>query len=239
MLKPPFKAVLFDLDDTLYDDTASYRHASERVARDIASECGVDAEALRHAYVIEAESFWQSLHSGNLQKGTIGLRQRMWSAAMRSLGVDDQVLAARAAEAFNHYRKERMELFPGSLELLVSLRERGIVLALVTNGLAETHREKIALLRLELAFDEIIIADEVGMAKPDPRLFAHVCERLGAPPSASVMVGDRFDRDVVGAQGAGLQSIWFNVRNEPIPAGAAPPDAIVQDIDALAAVLRP
>jgi HAD superfamily hydrolase (TIGR01549 family) len=238
MLNPLFKAVLFDLDDTLHDDIASYRHASECVARDISGECGLDAEGLRRAYVIEAESFWQNLSDGDLKKGIVGLRQRMWGAAMRAMGVNDDELAERAAQAFNYYRRERLKLFPGALELLAALRARGVALALVTNGFAETHREKIALLQLERAFDEILIADEVGMLKPDPRIFAHACERLKVKAGESVMVGDRFDRDVLGAQAAGLQSVWFNVRGEQIPAGAASPDAIVQDIDALAVVLK-
>jgi len=238
MLTLPYKAVLFDLDDTLHDDTASYRRASACVARDIALECGVDAEAIRHAYTIEADSFWQNLHVGNLKKGPVGLRQRFWGAALRAAGIYDPALAERAANAFNHYRKEALELFPGVLELLVSLRARAIALGLVTNGFAETHREKIALLQIEQVFDEIIIADEVGMVKPDPRIFAHVCERLGVQAVTTVMVGDRYDRDILGAQAAGLQTVWLNMRNESVPAGAAPPDEIVEDIAGLAAIFR-
>jgi putative hydrolase of the HAD superfamily len=238
MLTLTYNAVLFDLDDTLHDDTASYRYASVCVARDFARECGVDAEAIRRAYTIEAESFWQNLHVGDLKKGPVGLRQRLWGAALRAVGIHDSAVADRAALAFNHYRKERLELFPGVLELLASLRARGIALGMVTNGFAETHREKIGLLQLEQVFNEIIIADEVGMVKPDPRIFAHVCERLGVQAGMTVMVGDRYDRDIVGAQAAGLQSVWLNMRDEAVPAGAAPPDEIVEDISGLIALFH-
>jgi putative hydrolase of the HAD superfamily len=237
MLNPLYNAVLFDLDDTLHDDTASYRRASARVARDLAAECELDAETIDRAYTLEADSFWQNLHTGNLKKDPGGLRRRLWGAALHAAGIHDPALAERAAAGYNYYREDGLELFPGVLELLASLRARGIVLALVTNGFAETHREKISLLQIELAFDEIIIADEVGMVKPDPRIFAHTCERLGVQAATSVMVGDLFDRDILGAQAAGLQTVWLNVRNEPVPAGAVPPDAIVEDIAGLAAVL--
>lgn len=238
MLTLPYKAVLFDLDDTLHSDTASYRHASACVARDIALECGVDAEAIRHAYMVEADSFWQNLNVGDLKKRPLGLRQSLWGAAMRTVGIHDPAAVNRAALRFNEYRKESLELFPGVLELLASLRARGVALGLVTNGFAETHREKIVLLRIEQAFDEIIIADEVGMVKPDPRIFAHVCERLGVQAGMTVMVGDRYDRDILGAQAAGVQTVWLNMRDESVPAGVAPPDAIVADIAGLAALFH-
>jgi putative hydrolase of the HAD superfamily len=233
-----FKAVLFDLDDTLHDDTVSYRYAAERAARDIAVVYGLDAYAIACAYELEATTFWESLHASDLAKRPVGLLQRFWGLALRKMGIEDEALATRAAEAFNRYRMECVELFPGALELLLSLRERGLALGLVTNGFVETHREKIELLRLEEIFHVIAIADEVGMIKPDPRIFAHVCERLGVLPSASVMIGDNFERDILGARAAGMQTVWFNERNEEIPPGAVPPDAIAQNIDALAGLLN-
>ena len=121
-------------------------------------------------------------------------------------------------------------LFPGALDLLRSLKERGIKLGLVTNGLSETHREKIALLRVSEFFDAIFLADEVGMIKPDPLLFAHACRTLGGAPARAAMVGDRYDRDIRGALEAGLFTVWLNVRAEELPPGAAPPDATVSSI---------
>jgi putative hydrolase of the HAD superfamily len=233
-----YRAVLFDLDDTLHDDDEATHRAAERVATGIAGERGVDAALLHHMYFREACAFWENLSENHLMTKLVDLRKQMWWGALRAVGVDDEALAERAAADYNRFRKEHLRLFPGVLELLASLRMRGIATALVTNGFAETHREKIALLKLEDAFDEIFIADEVGMVKPDPRLFAHVCERLKALPAESVMVGDRFDRDIRGAQAAGLQTVWFNVRNEQVPLGDAPPNETVYSIEALAAALR-
>jgi len=110
-------------------------------------------------------------------------------------------------------------------------------LGIVTNGLSETHREKIALLRISEYFDAIFLADEVGMIKPDPLLFAHACRTLGGAPAHSAMVGDRYDRDIRGALEAGLFTIWLNVRDEELPAGARPPDATCSAIADVARIL--
>jgi putative hydrolase of the HAD superfamily len=161
----------------------------------------------------------------------------MWLAALQRVGLDDPALAERAADDYNRYRKTYLTLFPGALELLGTLRARGLKLGMITNGFAETHREKITLLRLDDAFDEIFIADEVGLMKPDPRIFEHACRRLGAAPGNTAMVGDRFDRDIRGGQAAGLYTVWLNPRGERVPDGASCPDATVTGIAAVMAAL--
>jgi len=229
-------AVVFDLDDTLHDDTESYSLAAERVAEHLAENLRVDARVVHAAYITEANSFWETLSEKHLAH-PLGLRQRLWHAALRRLGVDDVALAGRAASLFNAHRDELLQPFPGVIELLSSLRARERKLGMITNGFAETHRGKIASLELADAFDELFFADEVGMVKPDPRIFLRMCERLGVEPQRAAMVGDRFDRDISGAQEAGLRTVWFNVRSEELPRGARMPDATVAGIEALTVVL--
>jgi HAD superfamily hydrolase (TIGR01549 family) len=218
------------LDDTLHDDTYAYSTAAEEVAREIATEHGIDALELKAAYIAEAEGFWHRLSPLDLKVKLAKLRAAMWQAALESVGVDDVELARRSAERYNAYRVKYFALFPGVVDLLRTLRERGIKLGIVTNGLSETHREKIALLQVGEYFDAIFLSDEVGMVKPDPLLFAHACRALGGAPAHAAMVGDRYDRDIRGAMEAGLYTIWFNVRNEELPPGAAPPDATCTSI---------
>jgi 5'-nucleotidase len=165
------------------------------------------------------------------------LRASMWQTALESVGVNDADVAQRSAERYNAYRVKYFTLFPGTVELLRALRERGVKLGIVTNGLSETHREKIAVLRISEYFDAIFLSDEVGMVKPDPLLFAHACRTLGGVPAHAAMVGDRYDRDIRGAMEAGLYTIWLNVRSERLPPGAAPPDATCSSIGEAARIL--
>jgi putative hydrolase of the HAD superfamily len=226
-----FDVVLFDLDDTLHDDTYAYQSAAEEVAREVAAEHGIDGFALKAAYIAEAEGFWMRLAGTDLKGKLSDLRASLWQSALESVGAgSDPTLAQRSAERYNAYRVKYYTLFPGAIELLRSLREREIKLGIVTNGFSETHRDKIALLRLTEFFDAIFLADEVGMVKPDPLLFAHACRKLGGTPSHAAMVGDRYERDIRGAAEAGLFSIWLNVRDEELPSGAAPPDATCSSI---------
>ncbi|MGC1381103.1 MAG: HAD family hydrolase [Candidatus Baltobacteraceae bacterium] len=232
--------VLFDLDDTLHDDTYAYQSAAEEVAREVAAEHGVDALALKAAYVAEAEGFWARLSADDLNLKLASIRASLWQTALESVGAgDDPALAHRSADRYNAYRAKYYTLFPGATDLLRALRERGRRLGMVTNGLSETHREKIATLRLGEYFDALFLADEVGMIKPDPLLFAHACRTLGSAPAYGAMVGDRYDRDIRGAAEAGLFTIWLNVRDEELPAGAKPPDATCSSIAEVGRILLP
>ena len=229
--------VLFDLDDTLHDDTLAFQSAAEEVALEVAAEHGIDALALKAAYIAEAEGFWKRLSVEALQTKLAGIRARLWQSALESVGVGDPDVARRSAQRYHDYRRKRYALFPGAADLLRTLRARGKKLGMVTNGLSETHREKIALLRVGEYFDAIFLPDEVGMLKPDPLLFAHACTSLQSSPSHGAMVGDRYERDIRGAIEAGLGTLWLNVRGEELPANSPAPDAICDSIGDAARVL--
>jgi HAD superfamily hydrolase (TIGR01549 family) len=224
------EVVLFDLDDTLHDDTSAFQSAAEEVAHEIAAEHGIDALALKAAYVAEAEGFWHRLSPDHLKLKLSGLREQLWGRALAEVGLRSEELARSSAERYDRYRKKYFELFPGTRNVLRTLRAKGMKLGLLTNGFAETHREKIALLRIGELFDAIFIADEVGMIKPDPLLFAHACTTMASAPARGAMVGDRYDRDIRGAIEAGLYTVWLNVRDESVPQGAPPPSQICRSI---------
>ncbi len=222
--------VLFDLDDTLHDDTRAFHGAAEEVAREIAAARGIDALSLKQAYVAEAEGFWHRLDREQLRTKLSGVRAQLWGAALRRVGIDDEATARESAYRYNEYRKRYFEVFPGTFEVLRTLRSRGMKLGILTNGFSETHREKIDLLRLADKVDAIFIADEVGMLKPDPLLFVHACVELGSSPRHGAMVGDRYDRDIRGALDAGMYAVWLNVRKERLPPGVPPPQATCETI---------
>ena len=233
-----FAAVLFDLDDTLHDDTHAYQSATRDVAEEIAASHGVDAQTIFDTYVEATSHYWHGLSVEHLKMPIADSRIEMWTAALGAAGIRDEHTIRRAALRYGERRRGHYTPFPGALELLAELRRRGLKLGLITNGFAETHYEKLELLGLERAFDAVLCADEVGMLKPDPRIFLHACELLGTPPSRAVMVGDRYFRDISGARQAGLFTVYVRMREEHIPKGEGP-DVSVNGIEEVLGVLLP
>ncbi len=229
--------VLFDLDDTLHDDTAAYQEAARMVCADVARRHAIDPAALLSAYIAEASAFWKKLSVEHLTAGIIDTRAQMWHDALIAVGIDDIALSERCAVDYGRYRSDVLELSPGALDCIEALRARGCKLGIVSNGFAATHHDKIARLGLTEHFDALFLADEMGMVKPDPAVFAHACEVLGSRPERTAMVGDRYDRDIVGAMEGGLFTVLIDVHAIPIPDGARPPDVVVGAIGDVLAVL--
>ncbi len=116
------------------------------------------------------------------------------------------------AEAFLVGMGRYGDLYPGARDVLAALAARdGVVLALITNGLSEVQRARIARLELDAYFDAIVVSSEVGAAKPAPAIFDVAFARLADPPRASaLMVGDSLTSDLRGGRDAGVATCWFN-----------------------------
>lgn len=109
-------------------------------------------------------------------------------------------------------------------------------LALVTNGAPDLQREKIQGARLGQYFDEILISGEVGIGKPDFRIFKLALDTLAASPSEVVMVRDSLVRDILGAQRAGIKGIWLN-RSRCDLTSSVVPDAQVTSLNQMPELL--
>ena len=90
------------------------------------------------------------------------------------------------------------------METVRKLRRRGIGLGLVANGSAQGQRAKIERFGLEALFDSIVVEGELGVGKPDPRVFLHALEQLGVAAGDAWMVGDNLQRDIGGTLGVGI-----------------------------------
>lgn len=201
-------AVLFDLDDTLHDNAAA-------------------AQAGAAAYRRESKRSWDSLASDRLRGPFTEVRATLWARALAATGGDPRLRAACAA-CFERTRDASLALVPHARETPAAMRASGRKLAIVSNGLRATHREKVALLGLAACVDLTLLADEAGRYKPDPDFFREACRRLGVPPERSVMVGDDYARDCEGATAAGLRAVLFDPagRTAGGPAAAARIDAL-------------
>lgn len=233
------ETVLFDLDDTLHDDTAAYRVTARRVASFAADRFGVDACEVAQAYLAEVEGFYEALTSEHLGMQNQNIQARWWGRAFAHFGIRDREFAGWCSFAFEQLHMLNHNVIPGVHEMLDDLRGKGVKLGLLTNGFAQSHRKKIADLGLDRSFDAFFLADEVGMVKPDPEIFRYACKRLGSSVESAVMVGDIYERDIIGAREAGLFTVWVNRGNGALSDALPQPDATVLTIVDTPGVLPP
>lgn len=199
-------AILFDLDDTLFD----HRHASTEALRVLhaayASSVDFVNFTARHGALLEE-------YYGHFLVGRYTLDQAR-AARMRALfdefdpRLPDEACLT-AAHLYREHHQANRRLVPGARALLDAAAARAR-LGIVTNNSTAEQIEKLAKLDIARYFDTIVISEDVGVAKPDPRIFEIALERIGFPASECVHVGDSWTSDVRGAQAAGIACVWLD-----------------------------
>lgn len=219
------RAILFDLDDTLIRAYAQPEDAWRRLLGVFATDLdAIDApaiEAVRVAIMDEARAFWSDQAAAAKWRLDIsGARRLSVRRGLARLGRPNDGLADRIADAFTEMRRSEYRLYPDAHATVDALRQAGVKLALVTNGAAETQRDKIVRFELGHRFDHIQIEGEFGQGKPELAVYRHALERLGCEACDAWMVGDNYEWEVEAPQKLGVRGIWYDPFEAGIPAHA-------------------
>jgi putative hydrolase of the HAD superfamily len=207
----PIEAVLLDLDDTLLDNQAGLEAVWAQVSEQLAGRLGDVAPAAVRAQ-LEASSDWFWSDDARHRSGRLDMpasRCAVVSHLLEALGRPDAALAGEVARFYSELRDASLAPIDGAFEALARLRAGTRALGLVTNGAADAQRAKIERFELARWFDVIVVEGELGVGKPDARVFAHAIGALRAAPSRSLMAGDNYECDVLGALRAGLHAVWI------------------------------
>ena len=201
------QAVIFDIDDTLYN----YMENDRRVKKELQEWC---AEKLG----ISAEEYQEYLKKGEKYAND---RAGWGYAVNHNRLVRYQTMLELLGKPVIPYAYEMYELYwdslisqivpnPGVVELLQGLKVRGTYIGLGSNMTADIQYRKIMKLRLGEYIDGIVTSEEVGIEKPDARLFRLCAEKAGVDVSECVFIGDSVNHDVRGAQAAGMPVMLYD-----------------------------
>ncbi|OHX18088.1 HAD family hydrolase [Chromobacterium sphagni] len=193
------RAVLLDLDDTLFDDA----HATAQ-----AFAAFIAPHARRFALgPAELQARWRACidrHWRRFEQGELSIEQQRHER-LRDFLDQPQMSEAEAARVFqpymDAYRRHR-RLLPGAAAFLDATRH--LTRILVSNGGAEQQRAKLEFLGIDHHFRHQVTPETAGVAKPDERIFQHALALAGHPPQACLMVGDDAERDIEPAQRLGM-----------------------------------
>lgn len=232
------RAMLIDMDDTILSAYGRPEIAWNRIADEFAGEFGpllpqqVAASVLTYArqFWTTAEPVWR-LKLAEARRLTVKGGFAALAAKGHPLSDD---LAVRVADRFTAYREEEMFVFPGAHDAIDALKARGIKLALVTNGAADTQRAKVERFELAHRFDHIQIEGEHGFGKPEERAYLHAMQTLDVTAADTWMIGDNLEWEVEAPQRLGIYSIWMDVHGDGLPAESPiTPDRIIRSLSEL------
>lgn len=213
-------AVFFDLDDTLYDHLLPFREAVREVLAP--DEGKLDYAELFYTVRHHSDLLWPKYLRGEMElEETRVLRLEL---AFAEYGLPLNREQAVQIQASYIARQYTIEMIEGVAEQLQRFISQGHPVGIITNGPQEHQMGKLRGLGIDRIIppEMIFISDAVGLAKPDPAIFAHVNRVTGTAPENSLYVGDTWANDVVGALTAGWQVCWYNPRGRKPGTAHAP-----------------
>ena len=237
----PVRAVLADLDDTLFD----HRHATREALGVLHAEVPAFRAWAREEFATRHSEMLELMHQAVLARQmtieaarTMRFERLLDAAAGAPLQSPERPTSALARRYREQY-EAAWQPVPGAIALATALKRAGIAFVIVTNNVTSEQVLKLDRCGLRPYVDALITSEDVGVTKPGARIFEAALAAAGVGPAEAVMLGDSWLTDVAGAQAAGVRAVWLN------RAGAVAPDSTaggsvseIQSLEPLAEVWR-
>ena len=208
--------LFFDLDNTLWDFTTNSRLAMEQTLIQNELLLRIDSfDDFFEVYEQINQSLWSEYHSKKITKQKLIVER--FSRSMQAFGIHDYDW-----NELNSLYLENMalqtQLFPGTMETLSTLKSKGYQMHIITNGFREVQYLKLTNCGLAVFFTKVFISEEIQTTKPHRQIFEHALKSTNASKKRSIMIGDSWETDIIGALDFGMDQIMFlNQELNPIP----------------------
>lgn len=189
------KAICFDLDGTLVDYVGNFQNLLLENARDLAI-----APTLLEPFMQLTSKYTRSLANA----------LEIAKKSLSDLAIEEPKNLAQLCQQLTQSYAKDIELLEGANSLLNFLKQKDIPLAIITNGPTDMQLASIYKVGIQDYFKTILVSGELGIRKPDTRIFQLACEQLQVQPEHCLMVGDKLDADIEGAKSIGMQTAWMS-----------------------------
>lgn len=229
------KAIFFDIDDTLFSTSVFAERAREDAVDAMIAlgvRCGRE-DMLRELNEVIAE------FSSNYEHHFDKLLTRLPLEA--TIGLNHSLVVAAGVTSYHDTKFRELSSYDDVYEVMSILAETDLRLGIISAGLVTKQMEKILRLRVYRYVDPraIFITEQVGIGKPNPKLFHRAAERIGLKPEECVYVGDHPIKDVDAANEAGMITVWNRREGKHLTTrGQTEPDHVIFNFWDLLELLR-
>ena len=218
-----YKALFIDIDDTLLDYVPCCREAFDAAMRKLREQNPSltylsNDELFDLFFAISGRLFSEAKHGLHTIAEVMELYPREFVEKMYEGRMYDVRRIEEDTEVFKHAFRaawgKTHTLVPGARETIETLRARGYRLFAASNSFGHLQRSRLELAGLLPFFEDTYISMDLGYDKPDRRFYEEALRRCGLQPDEVLMIGDSMTTDILGAQAAGLDTIFFSRRGE-------------------------
>lgn len=208
-----YRFLLFDADGTLLDFDQDMAKAFRATYKACFEEQRPFSQELLDRYEQCNSRWWAKLERGECTKPELVVARFRDFLAETGLSGDPEAIN----QEYFHNLAQGGALYPGALELVRELSAQ-YTLYIVTNGNAVTQKTRLERSGLLEYVKAYFVSEDAGAAKPDPRYFDYVFSRIpGFEKERALLLGDSLTSDMLGAQNAGIDSLWYNPQDCPLP----------------------
>ena len=207
------KNIFFDLDHTLWDFETNSKNTFEHIFKD--NKIRIEIEDFSLCYKPINQKYWKLFREDKVSKEKLRYARLKETFAVLDYAIDDDlidVLAEKYIENLSNYNK----LFNGTIDILDYLKPK-YNMHIITNGFDEVQHRKLENAAILPYFNHIISSEKVGAKKPNPKIFQYALEIANAKSKESIMIGDNFEADILGARSVGMHTIFCNFDKELVP----------------------
>lgn len=206
-----YKDLFIDFDDTLYDTRGNAVISLQEVFE--AFELGRyfdDPQQFYDTYWQTNIDLWSQYAKGEIDRDYL-IVERFRRPLSAGRGLDVTVdLCLRISDCFLDFCSTKPGVVDGAHELMDYLKAKGYRMHMTSNGFHEVQYKKLRVCGLKDYFTTVILSEYAGANKPSPQFFDYAFRISGANPTTTLMIGDNFDTDIMGAMRAGLDVLYFN-----------------------------
>lgn len=207
------KHIFFDLDHTLWDFDKNSSLAFEMLFDTF--EISVKVEDFINVYQPINLKYWKLYREEKIEKKELRRRRLLEAFMVFEIDLSMSVID-KMSDAYIQFLPYNNYLIHGTHELLEYLNPK-YDLHIITNGFQEVQQNKLSSAGIKHYFKTVTNSDQVGVKKPNPFIFEHAIKISGAKVENSVMIGDNYEADILGAEALGIQTICFNYHKEKLP----------------------
>lgn len=209
------KIILIDLDNTLIDFNECARHSIINCFNELGFTY---TDKVFETFITENVKIWKRLEKGEITKPQ--LRANRWNIMLSKLGIDFD--GTIIEEMFENGVANHACPVEGAYDLLDYLQGK-YKLYIVSNGFRFVQESRLKIGNFKKYFDDVFVSEDIGIPKPAKEFFDYCFGKLDNPDKTDIiLIGDSLSADIIGGINYGIDTIWFNKNNEPLPENINP-----------------
>ena len=205
-MQKKYSHIFFDIDNTLWDFKKNSRLAMQTTFNRLMTDSDVSFDAFFTVFSKHNKLLWEGYHNRQITKNE--LTRKRFELTFEELSIE-HTDSIKMNECYLAETPKQKHLNDGVVEILEYLKQKGYYLSIISNGFSDVQAQKLEVSGISGFFSSIFISEDVKTPKPGKKIFEIAIKSTNAKKSKSIMIGDDWELDILGAYNYGIDSIYY------------------------------